>query len=159
MDRLEETLVAMRQIMRATDIDGRKLARETGLSASQLFAMQALNTTEDMTAGSIAKEVNLSQATVSTLIDRLEFRGLVRRERGLRDKRKVFVILTDTGKSLLSEAPPALQARFSQKFEELEDWEQGMIAACMARVANMMGASGIDAAPVLHAGAIDKLPT
>jgi len=158
MDRLEETLVAMRQIMRATDIDGRKLARETGLSASQLFALQALNTTEDMTAGSIAKEVNLSQATVSTLIDRLELRGLVRRERGQLDKRKVYVILNDDGRSLLSEAPTALQDSFTRKFEELEGWEQGMIAACMERVADMMGASDIDAAPVLHAGAIDKPP-
>ncbi|MBO6827284.1 MAG: MarR family transcriptional regulator [Sneathiella sp.] len=158
MDRLEETLVAMRQIMRATDMDGRKLARETGLSASQLMALQALKSDVDMTAGSIAKEVNLSQATISTLLDRLESRGLVQRERGQSDKRKVFVILTDEGKALVSEAPTALQDQFTRKFEELEDWEQGMIAACMGRVADMLGASDIDAAPVLHAGAIDKPP-
>ncbi|WP_169570282.1 MarR family winged helix-turn-helix transcriptional regulator [Sneathiella limimaris] len=158
MDRLEETLVALRQIMRATDLSGRSLARETGLSTSQLLAMQALKSGDEMTAGAIAKEVNLSQATISSLIDKLEGRGLVMRERGSTDKRKVYVVLTHAGEELLSQAPTALQDRFSEKFEELEDWEQGMIAAAMGRVASMMGASNIDAAPVLHTGAIDKTP-
>ena len=112
-----------------------------------------------MTAGAIAKEVNLSQATVSTLIDRLETRGLVTRVRGLNDKRQVFVQLTDEGSELVTDAPAALQDRFAANFDDLQDWEQGMIAATMNRVAHMMGASGIDAAPVLHAGAIDKTPT
>ncbi len=158
MQRLEETLVALRQIMRATELNGRNLAKETGLSTSQLMALQALNTTQDMTAGGVAKEVNLSQATVSTLLDKLEARNLVQRERGLTDKRKVFVRLTDVGRELVSNAPTALQDRFSHNFEELQDWEQGMIAAVMERVANMMGASDLDAAPVLHTGAIDKAP-
>ncbi len=159
MDRLDETLVALRQIMRATDLNGRNLARETGLSTSQLLALQALRSGKDMTAGGIAKEVNLSQATVSTLIDRLEARGLVKRERGQTDKRQVFVYLTAEGGKLVTDAPAALQDRFAASFDKLEDWEQGMIAAVMNRVADMMGASNIDAAPVLHAGAIDKTPT
>lgn len=159
MDHLEETLIALRQIMRATDLNGRNLARETGLSTSQLLALQALRGEAEMTAGAIAKEVNLSQATVSTLIDRLEARGLVLRERGTYDKRKVFVLLTDAGNNLVSEAPTALQDQFAQKFCELQDWEKGMISSVMNRVAEMMGASNIDAAPLLHTGAIDKAPT
>ncbi|WP_025899603.1 MarR family winged helix-turn-helix transcriptional regulator [Sneathiella glossodoripedis] len=159
MDRLEETLVALRQIMRATELNGRKLAQETGLSTSQLLAMQALNGAADMTAGAVAKEINLSQATVSTLLDKLEARGLILRERGQSDKRKVFVKLTDLGRELVTSAPTALQDRFANNFAQLEAWEQSMIASVMGRLASLMGASELDAAPVLHTGAIDKLPS
>ena len=43
---------------------------------------------------------------MTTVVDNLERRGLVRRERNLRDRRVVTVSLTDTGRQLISEVLP-----------------------------------------------------
>ena len=156
MNRYEEVIVALRRIIRATDLHSRKLNRVAGLTASQLLILRLLSQSEELTAGEVARQVSLSQATVTTIIDRLEQRGLVSRERGHQDRRKVYVYLTDTGRTLLSDAPKPLQASFVQQFQDLHDWEQNMILSALERVAYMMDAQHIDASPVLDVGQLDR---
>ncbi|MDX5299614.1 MAG: MarR family transcriptional regulator, partial [Gammaproteobacteria bacterium] len=91
--------------------------------------------------------------TVTTIIDRLELRGLIVRERSQADKRKVHALLTEAGNELLDRAPRPLQDAFIQRFQALEDWEQNMIIASLQRVAQMMDAGQVDAAPLLDVGA------
>ena len=109
-----------------------------------------------MPVGSIAKTVNLTQATVTTILDRLEKQNLVVRQRGTADRRKVFVLLTDKGFELLKQAPKTLQDQFLSQYQDLHEWEQTMIIAALERVAHMMDAQHIDASPVLDIGAIDR---
>lgn len=54
------------------------------------------------------------------------------------------------------DAPKPLQDSFVQQFQDLHDWEQGMILASLERVAYMMDAQHIDASPVLDLGALDR---
>ena len=74
------------------------------------------------------------------------------------DKRKVFVRLTDEGRNVLSRAPTALQERFSDRFDQLESWEQMQMVAVLERVAAMMDADSIDAAPMLDHEQIERVP-
>jgi len=100
--------------------------------------------------------VSLSQATVTTILDRLEHRKLVYRVRSTQDKRKVHAHLTSEGAEILSRAPNPLQEDFTRKFQSLAEWEQTMILASLQRVANMMDADNIDAAPMLTVGSVLK---
>ena len=107
--------------------------------------------------GELARKISLSQATVTTIIDRLEKRNFVKRERGSVDKRKVFVYLTPEADTALLNAPKPLQESFVQQFQDLRDWEQTMILAALERVAHMMDAQHIDASPVLDLGQLDRI--
>lgn len=156
MNRYEEVIVAIRRIIRATDLHSRKLNRVAGLTASQLLILQLLRQNEELTAGEVARQVSLSQATVTTIIDRLEQRGLVVRERSMQDRRKVFVCLTQAGEKILTDAPKPLQESFIQQFQDLHDWEKSMILSALERVAYMMDAQHIDASPVLDIGQLDR---
>lgn len=147
--RLNEALIAIRRILRATDIHAKRLGRETNLTTSQLLVLQTMAEEGEMTVGEIAAKVSLAQASVTSIIDRLQGMSLVYRERGSTDKRKVFVKLTEAGSTLLDKAPTALHDRFSDAFRELEPWEQSMIVAVLGRVASMMDADRIQVAPVL----------
>ena len=93
---------------------------------------------------------------MTTIIDRLEKRNFVKRERGSTDKRKVYVYLTDDAHQALLDAPKPLQDSFVQQFQDLRDWEQSMILASLERVAYMMDAQHIDASPVLDLGQLDR---
>lgn len=156
MNSVEEVLVALRRVIRATDIYSKQLAKTTGLTAPQMLLLQTISNTDEMTIGELARAMSLSQATVTTIMDRLEKRHLVLRQRSTVDKRKVHARLTPDATKILEQAPIPLQENFSTRFNVLEDWEQTMIISSLQRVAKMMDAEHIDASPVLDVGAIDR---
>ncbi len=156
MEMIDDVLVALRRIIRATDLHSRYLAKTTGLTAPQLLLMQAVRAGDKVTIGQLANEINLSQATVTNILDRLEGRELVYRERADDDKRKVRVHLTDNGSAVIAAAPIPLQQQFVSQFDSLQDWEKSMILCSLQRVARMMDAGDFDASPVLDIGELDR---
>jgi DNA-binding MarR family transcriptional regulator len=154
----QAVLQALRRLIRATDLDARELARQTGLSTSQLLVMELLRGNSGLGVSAIARAVGLTQGTVTTLLDRLEERALVMRHRSAADRRLVHVSLTYSGIELLAAAPTPLQTRFLERFAKLRDWERHAILASLQRVGELMGAENIDAAPVLDVGHIDRPP-
>ncbi|MEJ2611760.1 MAG: MarR family transcriptional regulator [Candidatus Thiodiazotropha sp.] len=149
MDAHDQVLVSLRQIIRAIDLHSKNIERISGLTGPQLLIMQLIETHGEVTSGVIAKKVSLSQATVTSIIDRLERKSLLRRERSTNDKRKVLVTLTEEGSKALESAPTLLQESFIRSFNQLEDWEQSLILSSLQRVSGMMNASDLDAAPLL----------
>lgn len=156
MNNYEQVLVALRRVIRATDLHSKRLSKTAGLTAPQLLIMQTVRDLGEVAIGTIADKVSLSQATVTTILDRLEHRKLVYRVRSQSDKRKVHAHLTDDGRELLADAPQPLQEEFIRKFQNLHDWEQTMIISSLQRIAQMMDADRIDASPVLDVGPINR---
>jgi len=150
MERHTEVLISLRRIIRAIDLRSRRLMQQAGFTGPQLLVLQALGMHTQMTAGELAKEVNLSQGTVTSILDRLEKRELIQRLRSESDRRKVLVKLTAHGEAQLSSAPTLLQEHFIDRFRELKEWEQTQILASLQRLAEMMDAQDLDAAPVLE---------
>jgi DNA-binding MarR family transcriptional regulator len=148
----DHVLVALRRIIRATDLHSRKLGKKTGLTTPQLVIIQAVGDLKDPTVSDIAKAVSLSLATVTTILNRLERNGIVNRARSSVDRRRVIVTLTEEGQGLKSSAPKPLQDSFVDRFTRLESWEQHLIVASLERVAAMMDADDLDAAPLLASG-------
>lgn len=154
MEKYEELLVSLRQVIRAIDIHSRQLNKQSGLTGPQLMVMQNIAALDAPLAKDIAKEIALSAATVTTIIDRLESRALVIRTRSKTDKRKVHLSLSESGKLLLSSSPKPLQDHFIKRYQSLEQWEQSQLLSAVERIASMMDAEKLDAAPVLLVGQI-----
>lgn len=156
MSSIEDVLVALRRVIRATDLHSKHLAKTTGLTAPQILLLQSIRDNGGATIGELAKVMSLSQATVTSILDRLEKKGLVYRQRSKEDKRKVHANLTEQASETLKEAPIPLQEHFARQFNELHNWEQTMIISALQRVAQMMDAQDIDASPVLDIGMLDR---
>lgn len=154
----DELLVSLRKIMRAADLHSQKLMKESGLTAPQLLVMQAIEREGSPPTSTLARQISVSQATMTRIIDRLERAGLVVRTKSETDKRVVNISLTDLGSAKLESSPEPLQAEFLKEFRKLEDWEQQMLKSSLARIAKMMDAQDIDAAPILQSGAIVEPP-
>lgn len=148
-----EVLRALRRIFHAVDGHSRRLARIHGLTEPQAICLNAVNRAGELNPGQLARTVSLSPPTVTGILDRLERRGLIRRERAARDKRQVVVCLTDDGRKLLGNSPPPLQERFTQRLTELSASRQRQIARSLNEVVRLMEAEHIDAAPLLARGA------
>jgi DNA-binding MarR family transcriptional regulator len=130
----------------------KKLNKETGLTSSQLLVLQDIGQHEGTMVKDIANRITLSSATVTSILDRLEARGLLVRQRSENDRRRVGLFLTETGSAAIKDSPTLLQEHFINRFESMEQWEQSQMVATMQRIASMMDAERIDASPVLEVG-------
>ncbi|APE44472.1 MarR family transcriptional regulator [Sulfitobacter alexandrii] len=153
-NRIDESLIALRRILRATEIYGRDLAQAAGVTPAQLRVLQIVEERVDPTPKALATQMGVSQATVTSLVDKLVARGMAQRHASERDRRQSNIVLTERGRRTLEEAPDALQQRYARKFAELADWEQAQLVASLERVADMFDARGLDASPVLATGAL-----
>ncbi len=156
-NRSSQALIALRRILRVTELNSRELARKSELTASRLLVLQHLAENGASLPSVIARSIDLKQATMTVLLKKLDADGLVTRERDTEDRRRVWVALTDVGKAVLEKCPDSLQNRFESGFGNLQDWEQAMIIATLERVASILDADEIDAAPVLDVGDLDRV--
>ncbi|MBL6932185.1 MAG: MarR family transcriptional regulator [Rhodospirillales bacterium] len=155
LQRLEEgdpcfdVLVALRRIIRAVDLQSRRVSKESGLTPPQVLILQSIQDLGEVTSGRISKEVNLSQATVTTILDRLEQRQLIERYRSTKDRRIVHARLTLGGKQALRKAPTLLHDKFIEAFLGYDKKNQKRILDTLKEVARMLGGGELDAAPIL----------
>ncbi|GAA0369346.1 MarR family transcriptional regulator CosR [Bowmanella denitrificans] len=156
MEKHDELLVALRKVIRAIDLHSKQLERQVGLTGPQLLVMRAITRFNGAMVKEIADHTNLSPATITSILDRLQSRELVLRQRCTEDKRKVGVYLTDAGIKALQAAPQMLQEHFIRRFDDLKDWEQSLLVSSMQRLAAMMNAEQLDASPLLEIGQVDK---
>ena len=154
MEKHQELLIALRKVIRAIDLHSKHLSKTSGLTSPQLLIMLEIDKVSGVNSSQVAKSVNLSAATVTNILDRLENKNLISRVRDTQDKRKVGLYLTDNGKALLLNAPQALQEHFIDKFSNLAQWEQSQLLSSMERLSEMMDANEIDAAPLLELNAM-----
>ena len=148
---LEDAIVAaLRRIVRAIDIHSRRLEQTCGLTGPQLVVLREVARLGTCTVGALSRAVTLTQPTVSGIVDRLERQGAVRRGRGKHDRRTTEVRPTARGRALVAKAPPLLQDRVRNELARLDDWERTQILAQLQRIAAMMDADQLDAAPLLE---------
>lgn len=100
MEKYEELLVSLRKIIRSIDLHSKKLNKEAGLTGPQLLVLQEIQRNQGITAKAIANSVNLSQGTITSILDRLESRNTLKRVRSETDRRKISVFLTQQGVEL-----------------------------------------------------------
>jgi DNA-binding MarR family transcriptional regulator len=154
----DEVLTALRRVIRAVDLHSKQLLRSHGLTSPQVLVLNTLIRGGELTVGELAKKLSLSQATMTDILNRLGKRALVARTRSTTDKRRVLVIATEQARELLKDSPPLLQERFLDQFSALADWEQNLLLSSLQRLASMMDAEHIDAAPLLSNGPVAFSP-
>ena len=140
MRKEEELLVALRRVIRAVDLRSKQLSKHVGLTGPQLLVMQNIEERPGIMVREIAENINLSPATITNILDRLESRDLATRIRSTQDKRKVGVFLTERGKEAVVDAPRPLQEHFVERFSQLKEWEQCQMGATVQRRAGMVDA-------------------
>jgi len=97
------------KLTRAVDSFGARLA-DAGTCAdvtiSQFGVLEALHHLGPLRQGEISAKLLRSGGNITLVVDNLEARGLVRRERAVNDRRVVTVSLTEAGETLIAELFP-----------------------------------------------------
>ncbi|MBL6723250.1 MAG: MarR family transcriptional regulator [Candidatus Margulisbacteria bacterium] len=151
----ETTIIfLLRQIIRAIELDSKKLSTQYNTTPAQILALRELVTVESQSLAHLAYAVGLSSSTMVGVVDRLEKKGLVVRNRALTDRRAVNIIITDAGKDYLNSSPSLLQDKLVHHLSGIQQKEKQIILESLETISTILNADAIDASPVLDSGGI-----
>jgi len=123
----KRALDAYIKLMRAAESVTQRVHRHLGaeqLTVSQFGTLEALYHLGPLCQKDLGEKLLKSGANVTVVVDNLEKRGLVRRERGAEDRRYVSVHLTDAGRSLIQKVFPRHVAGIVEELAALSAPEQ-----------------------------------
>lgn len=146
----EEILTSIRRIVRAIELYSHSLVSQVGLTSPQLSVLKSVDRLTPATPTAIARQLSLSQPTVSGILERLQGKNLVQRVAISGDKRMHSYALTDLARQQMASSPPLLQEGFLQKLGQLQNWERSMLLSALQRVANLMDVETLE--PALAVG-------
>lgn len=95
--------------------------RQYGLTHAQFDIIATLGNTPGMSYKELGDRTLITKGTLTGVIERLEQKGLVERERSNEDKRSFFVRLTPQGDRLFGEVFPKVVANGRQAFSQYTD--------------------------------------
>lgn len=97
---------------------------DAGLTESQFGVLEALLHLGPLHQRDLAEKILRTNGNVTLVVDHLEKRGLVRRERGSADRRYIKVHLTAEGEALVQGLFPGHAARLADELSVLSEEEQ-----------------------------------
>jgi MarR family transcriptional regulator, 2-MHQ and catechol-resistance regulon repressor len=130
----EEFLPVIRELVRAYQALYNYSAlhvRELGLTPSQFDVISTLGNTSGMSMNKLGEKTLITKGTLTGIIDRLEQKGLVRREVPEENRRSFTIVLTLEGEKVFEEAFPAHIAYLKQRFEDLNPQEMSEIQSTL----------------------------
>ncbi len=133
---------AIRRIVRAHDLQSKALTKACGLTSAQLVLMRGIAELGEVTSAALSAYADISAATVVTVLDNLEERGLIQRYRSGADRRVVHTRLTEAGRSTVAAAPPPLGRLFAERLATLDNAARRDVVAGIARFADMLAPEG-----------------
>jgi DNA-binding MarR family transcriptional regulator len=127
-----QALAQFRFLIRQYLDNTEKAARSVGLEPQQymgMLALRGLPSDEEPTIRSLAERLQIQHHSAVELVDRMERRGLFRRERSTKDRRQVHVFVTPRGEKLLSRLVRHRIAELRVSAPELTHALQAVLAA------------------------------
>ena len=137
---ISEIMDNIRRVFQAVNDKSKKAARETGITGPQLWAIKVIGDLSPVRVSDLAARMYLNPSTVVGILDRLESRGLVQRNRSDDDRRVVRVQLTRVGKELLVRAPEVASGLLVNGLETLTSKELNNIEAGLDKLVSILGA-------------------
>jgi DNA-binding MarR family transcriptional regulator len=131
---LDALSIAGRESSTATVMFHTAIAERAGLTATDAKAMDILTRHGSLTAGELSQHTGLASASVTSLIDRLESRGIVRRVRDRADRRRVIVELIQKGAKGDVSFFEAMQSEFEKLVADFSDKQLETVLELMRRM-------------------------
>ncbi len=130
----QKEIIALRtyvKLMRATESITARIHRHltsVGLTLSQFAVLEALYHLGPLYQTEIGKKLLRSSGNITMVIDNLEKRGYVKRERKKEDRRFMMVRLTDEGFELIRKLFPLHATVIAREMSVLSESEQDTLA-------------------------------
>ncbi|MEA3470143.1 MAG: MarR family winged helix-turn-helix transcriptional regulator [Thermodesulfobacteriota bacterium] len=144
-EQIREVVYMIRKLMQAGYIYTKELIKNYQVSAPQLNCLLALYEKGSLPPSQIARHIMVKSSTVTGVIDRLEYKGLVKRTRNSPDRRIINIEITETGKTLAQNAPPPIQQKIVDGLKRLPPSKLEEVIHNLGLITNMLDVSDLEA--------------
>lgn len=144
-------LIDIRRIVRAINLESKKIQKRSGVSIPQLLSLQFIAEQKDgITSQRALREyLNLNSSTVTGIVQRLEKKGLIEKLPRSEDRRVQNLKLTKTGNELLRHSPELLQDLLERRMQHSSPETQEQIRNGLQALVNLLGLDDLEAGSIL----------
>src|SRR5208283_160175 len=126
-------LVLMKAYRTLSQVDARSIAA-SGLGISDFAVLEVLLHKGPLPVNAIGRHVMLTSGSITTAIDRLEKKQLVRRKSNPEDRRVTYVALTRAGSTLIRRIFKVHAERLETLFEPLNMTERSSLGTLLKKI-------------------------
>lgn len=141
---IAEVVQRVQQILKTVDLFSRRTLRQFGVTGPQIWALRTIDAAGSLSTGELADRMFLHDSTISGILDRLEERGLVTRERGDDDRRVIRLRVTRSGLDILCRAPEPPRSRLPRGLQKLDRRELRRMRDAVRQLALIMRVDDLD---------------
>lgn len=116
--------------------------RQYGLTHAQFDIIATLGNTPGMSCKELGEKTLITKGTLTGVIDRLQQKGWVERERSIDDKRSYFVRLTADGEQLFTDVFPKITAQGKKAFAQFGDADFTVLEQALSGLKKVIAAAG-----------------
>lgn len=136
-------LVAIRRIVRFLRLADREAELACGLSAAQLFVLDALAGEPALSQAQLAERTLTDQSSVSGVVAKLLARKLVSRKAATSDRRRTELSLTAAGRRTLAKAPQLPQVAIIDAIRALPAARREQLVESLQQLVTAIGADKV----------------
>jgi len=145
---VQEIVAAVRKLVRSVYLDSARTGRKFGVSGPQNLVMRNLKTYGPLSSAELSRKMFVTPANMTGIIDRLEAKGLVRRERKPSDRRVVLITMTEAGQELSNSLPDPVERKLLYGLRDKSPEDVSRIADSMAILLTLVDAEDVEDAPL-----------
>ena len=119
--REQNILKSFRIIFRSIQAHSRMVERKSGVNSTQLWMLWEIFNNPGMKVTTLADILSIHQSTCSNILDKLQQKDLLKRDRNGPDQRVVHLNLTERGIELMVNAPQPARGAVADALQHLPD--------------------------------------
>jgi DNA-binding MarR family transcriptional regulator len=143
-DITKKMVTLIRKYVRLRALHTKELAKSYDLSVPQLLCLQCLYENGKMSMSEIAENILVNVSTVTGIVDRLEQKAFLERRRVSPDRRVITIALTEKGRSLAENSPPAVHYKIVQAVKMLSQPEREEIFEALDSLSRLIDVGDAD---------------
>jgi len=140
---ISEIMQSLRRIIKSLQDYSQTVSSHFGITGPQLWALKTIYQRGSLSLGELSKGMYLHPSTISGVVDRLEKKGFVLRDRTEKDRRVVKVCLTPKGKMLARRAPNPVQGKMIYGLRKLKKEKLNLIYESVQELVGIMEAQNL----------------
>ena len=150
-----EILSDLRRIIRAVNLEGKRVEKEYGVSIPQYLCLNHLHEAEGFTASmtELLSALQLNPSTTTGIVQRLEKAGYIARLPKSQDRRKNMIILTEKGANVIRRHPSILHEELLSKLDRMGEAAYEELKDAFLHIIDFLDIQNMDAAPIVAPGA------
>lgn len=147
---ISNTVQGLRRIFKAVQDYSQDVSHRFGITGPQLWALKTISQTDGLSLSELSKKMYLHPSTVTGVVDRLENKGFVVRERTSPDRRVIRLRLTAEGHNLMKNAPSSTQGKLIHGLRKLKKTELEAICKAVQKLVEIAEAENVEATFFFH---------